>query len=274
LSNKMKLKRITDLFNEGETCFLGDDEDAKPICVWVNKNNSLEEDEARLDAQSARTEILLAMSDPMHPEVVVASMELEEYTNEELFQVATNQKYEESLTLALQDIEADEEWKEKLEYLRRQPELLDEAKVADDDPRRLQITKYNTEYLAHVEELGKKRQDKILADFTEAGRQSVIDSFLKDYKDKISIEHYVLESRVTKLFYAIRECEAIRKENGDGWDHKSCDHSKRLLESRTEVRELPDHVLNLILDTFESLSVGARNVANFPVPQNSSESSV
>jgi hypothetical protein len=272
LSNKMKLKRITDLFTEGDTCFLGDDENAKPVCIWVNKPNSLEEEEARMDAQSTRTQLLLAMSDPSHPEIQNANMILSEWTDEELFQAATNQKYEENITLAVHDIEADEEWNEKLEYIRRQPELLDDAKVPDDDPRRVQLAEYNTEYLNKVQELLAVRNDKTMKEVKEAGREKAEEDFMKTYKDKLSIDSYVMESKMTKLFYAMRECEAQRKGEGE-WDHSKCNHSNRLVEHRGEIRELPEHVLNLVIQTFDNLAVGAKNLGNFPEPQSSSESS-
>lgn len=272
MSNKMKLKRIVDLFTEGETCFLGDDENAKPVCVWMNKCNSIEEEEARLDSQSARTEKLLAMADPMHPEVAHLHMIMAEWSDDELFEAAANHQYEENTVHALADIEADKEWTERLEYLRRQPELLDDAKVEEDDPRRKQLEEYNKQYFEKVSELVKERQEKTLAEIKAKGRAVVEEEFLKMYKDRLAIDHYILEGRISKLFFSARECEASRAEDG-AWNHSQCDHSKRLFSNRSEVREMPEHVLNKILETFESMMVGGKNVANFPEPQNSSESS-
>ncbi len=273
MSNKQKLKRITDLFTEGETCFLGDDENAKPVCVWVQKNNSIEEEEARLDAQSARTQVLLSMADGTHPEVKNAEVTISEWSDEELFQAVANQKYDECLTLALADVEAEEDWKEKLEYLRRQPQLLDDANVPADDPRRVQWNEYNEEYVALIQKTADERQGKILEETKAKGREEVSKEFIKDYKDRLSIDSYVLEAKITKLFYALRECDAQRKGEGE-WDHSECNHRNYLVEHRGEIRELPQHVMSKVLATFEDLQVGARNVANFPEPQSSSDSSV
>jgi hypothetical protein len=272
MSNKMKLKRIVDLFSEGNVCFLGDDESAKPVCVWINKNNSIEEEEARMDSQSARTELLLAMASPMHPEMAHLRMIMDEWSDDEMFEAAANHKYEESTINALADVEADKEWTEKLEYLRRQPELLDDANVTEDDPRRAQLEEYNKEYMAKVTELVNERQEKALAEVKAKGRETVEEEFVKMYKDKLAIDHYILEGRITKLYFATRECDAERAGEGE-WKHDKCDHSKRLFSNRSEVREMPEHVLTKILETFDNLTVGARNVANFPEPQNSSESS-
>jgi hypothetical protein len=271
MSNKMKLKRIVDLFTEGDVCYLGDDIDQKPICVWVNKCNSIEEEEARMDAQAARTGKLLELADPMHPEMQNAMMILEEWSDDELFLSAVNQRAEECVALAMHDIEADTEWKDKLEYIRRQPEILNDAGVAEDDPRRVQLETYTKEYMEHLDELSQKRQDDMLEEIKAKGRREVEDEFLKNYRDKLSIDTYMLENKITRLFFGVRTCDAAR--NGEEWDHSQCNHRERLFTHRSEVRELPDHVLSRIAEKFDEVTVGARNVANFPVAQNSSESS-
>lgn len=267
MSNKLKLKRINDLFSKGETCYLGDDEAGKPVCVWIQKNNSLETEESRWDAQTARTDEMLAMADPRHPEIQNAHMIMQDWTDEEMCQAATNQRYDDSLNLALQDVEADPEWKDKLDYLRRQPELLDDAKVDADDPRRVQWTKYNEEYLKLVESLVKERQDKIRAEFVAQDREAVVETFLKVYQDKLAMKRYMMEARVTSMYFALRECDAVLVE--DKWTHDKCDHSNRLLENRKELRELPEDVMEKITTCFDNLAVGARNVANFPEHQSS-----
>lgn len=272
MSNKQKLKRIVDLFTEGDVCFLGDDESAQPICVWVNKCNSIEEEEARMDAQSARTQFLLSLADPFHPEMQNANMILSEMSDEEIFKAAAEQKYEENLTLAVHDVESDEEWTDKLDYIRRQPELLDDAGVAEDDPRRKQLDEYNSEYVLYAQGLLDTRNAKTLEEVTTEGREKAEKDFIESFKDKKSIEHYVIEGKITRLFYAIRECEAQRT-GDDEWDHSKCDHGKRLLSDRSEIRELPDHVLSRISATYDQIGVGAKNVANFPEAPNSSESS-
>lgn len=263
-----KFKRIVDLFSEGETCFLGDDETAKPICVWVNKLNSLEEEEARLDGQSARTEKMVAVADLNHPETQSMYMTLEEWTDEELFQAAANQKGDMMVALAVADVEADEEWKDKVEYLRRQPQILDDAKVAADDPRREQLVETNSKYIAAIEAAYEKRMAEVLEEVKAEGKEKVRDQFIKDYKDRLAIDHYMQERRITQLYFAVRECEAVRAEEGE-WEHKTCDHAKKLMDSRHDVRDLPQHVLDRMLDTYESVQIGSKNVGNFQETQSS-----
>lgn len=261
MSNKMK--RITDLFTQGDVCYLGDDEEGKPVCVWVQKNSSLHEDEARMDGQSARTQLLLALSDVTHPEIQNVSMSMSEWDDEALHNAVLNQKYEDHIAGALADIEADKEWTDKLEYLRRQPTLLDDAQASDDDPRRVQWDTYNTEYLVAVQKLAEDRKAATLLELQDKDRGDVEADFLDEYKKRLGVEHYMLEAKITKLYFACRDCDATKKENGE-WDHKHCDHGKLLMPNRAEVRELPEDVLAKIIDTFEGLAVGGRNVGNFP----------
>lgn len=272
MSNKVKLKRIVDLFSEGDVCYLGDDELGKPVCVWVQKITSLEEEEARMDGQSAITQFLLSVADPSHPEMQHLHMVMADWTDDELYEASNNHNYEKHLINAAADIDGDKEWQEKLDYLRRQPELLDDANVADDDPRREQIVKYNQEYMAAIDKRTEERSEEALKEIKSKGRAVVEEEFVVDYKDKLALNHYILESRISKLYFSVRECDAVVDETGN-YDHKACDHSKRLLSNRGEVRDLPESVLLKINKTVDDVQVGARNVANFPKPPNSSESS-
>ncbi len=273
MSNKLKLKRINDLFSEGDMCYLGDDETGVPVCVWVNKPNSIEEEEARLDGQAGRMEILMALSDPSHPEMQHAHMLIEKMTDDELYATAVSQNADQMLAMASLDVDADKEWTDKLDYLRRQNELLDDAKVSEDDPRRAEYAKVNGEYIDAVEAYYEKRKEAKLEEYKAKGRKEVEDLFIEDIKDRLSLDHYMLERRITQMFYASRECDATGDEGRKNFDHSKCDHSKRLFAERVEVRELPENVLGKINDKFEAILVGVRNVSNFPEPQNSSDSS-
>jgi hypothetical protein len=63
-----RLRRVTDLFVEGRTLYLGNDDENKPVLVWVNKLNSFEVEESRRDAVSARGLRLLELEKEESPE--------------------------------------------------------------------------------------------------------------------------------------------------------------------------------------------------------------
>lgn len=269
MSNKMK--RITDLFSTGEVVNFGNDELGAPVLAWVQKNTSIEEDEARMDGQAGRTRYLMGMADINNPEVQNVYMTLEEWTDDELYAAASNQNYEKALSDVLAELEGEEDWAEKLNYLRKEDELLNDADAPEDDPKRVKFSEVNTEYMIELDKRCKVRMEAELAEAKAKGRKAVEDEFVKNWKDRQALEHYMTESRVTKIYFAVRDCEAVFE--GDRWKHKACDHNKKLMSNRKEVRELPEDVLAKILEAFDNLVVGARNVANFPEASNSSESS-
>lgn len=257
-----RFKRLTDLFTEGQTCFLGDNLEAKPECLYIQKLSSFEDQEAREDGLAARTEKLVELSDNFHPEIVNITQQLEKLSNEELIDARLNQKYEEIYMGAGADVEADPEWKDKLEYLRRGPEILNDASVSEDDPRRKQLADYNKEHLeAYSKHIG-KRKAKMKEELGKLARVKIVEDYLDDYKDKLSVDTFYVERKVTQIYYATRDCSATREEPADefGWNHSNCDHRNKLCESRFQVRELPQHVLDKITETMEALTVGYKTL--------------
>ena len=62
-----RLRRITDLFEEGVVVPLGEDLDG-PILLWVNKLNSFQVEEARRDGVARRGMRLAELGKPDTPE--------------------------------------------------------------------------------------------------------------------------------------------------------------------------------------------------------------
>ena len=79
------------------------------------------------------------------------------------------------------------------------------------------------------------------------------------------------ERRVTELYYAIRVCEASR--DGMAYDHTRCDHRQRALDSRDQVRSLPEQVLVKVIEALDQLNVPQREAGNSDAPVSSSASS-
>lgn len=263
-----RLARLTDLFEEGSICFLGDDENGKPVTVYIQKPNSFQADESRNDGLVGRIQHVMNLDDPNNMVMVDVLHQVDSWTNDELIDVLVNQKYDEHFSNGINDVESDPDWKEKIEYLRRTPELLEDSKVAEDDPRRKQYAEANTEWTTAVNAAIQKRQEDYRNDLQGKLREDMVEQFLKDYKDKSSLEAYMTEKRITELFYAMRVCEAKRTDEPGEWDHSACDHRVKLMDSRSEVKDLPEHVITKAVETLEDVLVGPRQVANFPAAQN------
>ena len=108
---------------------LGDDLDG-PILVWVNKLNSFQTEEARRDGVARRGMRLAELGKADTPERAAIDSEVEQMTDDELRQAWVNQQAEEMYLAALDDIDSEPEWREKLDVIRRMPTLLEEANAA------------------------------------------------------------------------------------------------------------------------------------------------
>ena len=79
------------------------------------------------------------------------------------------------------------------------------------------------------------------------------------------------ERRITEIFIAARQCDA--KRDGEGWSHKSCDHTQPLLQQRAQVKKLPPVVVQRLVDTLDAMTASQREAGNSDAPASSSESS-
>src|SRR5574337_1456016 len=114
-----RIKRVTDLFQEGQELYLGDDDAGKPVVIWINKLNSFEDDECRRDGLAMRSEKLLELSDPDNAEMATAEQAAAKLDNDTLIDRIVDQHFDEDYFAALDDADLDKEWREKKEYLER-----------------------------------------------------------------------------------------------------------------------------------------------------------
>lgn len=266
-----RLKRITDLFTEGREAELGMDEHGEPVLIWVNKLNSFEEEESRRDGHAARTDRLLELKEGDNADTLNARSELQAWTLEELKKARVNQKHDEDFISALNDIEADKDWSEKVDYLRRNLTLLNDADVPADDPRRARYTEVNDEYMRDIAARITKLQAERLQDLANVDRQELEDAYMAEFREREAFNAFIAEKRVTELFFAIRDCQAFRR--GEVWDHSKCDHRRRLLNTRSDVRSLPQGVIDTVINMLDNMLATPRESGNSAAPESSSASS-
>src|SRR3954466_14924513 len=111
-----RLRRITDLFEEGVVVPLGVDQTGD-LLLWVNKLNSFQTEEARRDGVARRGMRLSELGKPDTPERAAIDSEVETMTLDELRQAWVNQQAEEMYLAALDDIDAEPEWRERLDVI-------------------------------------------------------------------------------------------------------------------------------------------------------------
>jgi hypothetical protein len=265
-----RLKRITDLFVEGTALELGRDSVGAPVVVWVNKLNSFEDDECRKDGLAARSEKLMEL-DEHHPDVMNARSQLAKWDRDQLVEQAAQQKYDEDYLAALDDIESEEGWKEKLTYLRRMDELHTDADVPVDDPRREKYAEINEAFFNRVREIAEGLQADRRKELLNLSVEELTENFVDDVKNRIAMSSFMEERRISEIWFATRDCQALPTDNG--LDHSGCDHRKRMLENRADVRTLPEAVIVRIVEVLTEMTVDRRAAGNSDAPANSSESS-
>lgn len=272
-----RLRRVTDLFVEGTERYLGTDDQSKPILIWVNKLNSFETEEARRDGLVRRGERILQLSVEGSPERQSLKTSIAGWTDTELARARVDQLTEEIYLEVINDVEGEEEWREKLAMIRRLPSLLADQKAPADDPRRAHLEEITTDYLEQIRIRQEKRQKERLAEFEGVERERLERDFFESWMNRISLDEYMEEKQATELFYAIRDCVATEKGRGADdailWDHTDCDHTSRLCNERSQVRSLPEAVIEKAIEALEAISVPQRESGNSDAPPSSSGSS-
>lgn len=272
-----RLRRVTDLFVEGAEAFLGLDDDGVPVVIWVNKLNSFEVEEARQDGIVARGMALMQLSKEDNSERAALIGAMIEWSDDEVISGLVDQKSEHLYIDVLNDMEADEDWKERLTILRRLPELLRDADAATDDPRRTQLYDLQTEYLEEMRVRREKAEAEARREFDGMTREELEKAYFDNWSNRNSLDEFMAARRVTELFFAMRDCRATQESERDldghiRWNHSTCDHSKRLLNERSQVKSLPEGVLAKVSQVIEDITVNGRDSGNSDAPQSSSGS--
>ena len=270
-----RLRRVTDLFVEGSELYLGDDDQGEPVVLWVNKLNSFEVEEARRDAVAARGLRLLELEKEDNPERQAMLSQIGRWTVDRLREARVDQQGDELYLQAINDMESDEEWAEKVSMLRRMPQLLKDENAPADDKRHAQLTELNAEYMQALQDrLGKLQAEK-LKELKDDDREKLVQDFMEAWQHRLSLDEFMAEKRRTELFFALRDCKAqrVKYDGGERWDHKGCDHRERLVPARSEVSSLPEGVIGRAMDVMDGVTVPQRESGNSDAPASSSGSS-
>lgn len=272
-----RLKRVTDLFVEGIEVYLGDDDSGNPVVVWVNKLNSFEIEDARRDGVARRGERMAELGKPDNPERAGMEAEMATWTDEGLQRAWVTQKVDEVYLDVLNDIETDPEWRERVERMRRLPDLLDDGNVPEDDPRRKELAEEQNAYVQAVADGQAAKHKELLEEAAGMERSALERDFAEKWRQRQTLDEFMEERRSTELFIALRECQATRKGTADDgrqlWDHTNCNHNQKLLPDRKMVRQLPEPVIAKVIDAVDGLRISQREAGNSDAPASSSASS-
>ena len=265
-----KFKRVTDLFEVGRLVVL-DDDPTDPVCVWVNKINPFEQEEARKDGQVGRARAQMRLEDPDSPETAIFDQTVAGRTVEQLTNGLVNSHYNEDYVAALDDVRALEGWADKLDVLERGDAQLADAGI-DDPDEAARLAALNGEYLTAVAGCLEARQQVRRDELASNSAEELRAAYRTAYLDQAGSNGFLTEYRTTELYFAVRDCVAKPRRDG-GYDHGGCDHRERLCETRGDIRELPEGLLDLVRSAITDLAMTPATAGNSDAPASSSASS-
>jgi len=261
---KTKFRRIQELFDLGEVIEI-EDPKGGPITVWVSKLNSFEHEEAMRDARAHRARQVIAFD--RDPDQKIALDEVVRSTSDaEIIQVLMYDREMEHLRLARNEVRTDKAWQERLEALDRAD--LDGAT----DAQAAALEEVSREFDAAVHKIRARLAIEYNDELQGSTREELEKLYVEQFRNMTGVHAFREGMRQTELFFALRDCSAVS--DGDGWVHKGCDHSVRLLDSRADVTSLPDAVLNEAVEVLnrqmsddEAGNSGAPSVSSGPSGQ-------
>lgn len=257
-----KLRRIQDLFAEGQVVVLEKDENAEPF--WITKPTAFERDEAVKDARAARARRGQRFDRDEDEQVIVAA-QLDGMSRDELLDTLVGSKANEHYVKALDQIRTDKDWTERIEVIDRTGLEADRDAIEAD---RETVRTITTEYLAEISRLQQVYDDDHRAELNLLDDDALRTEYRKTWREMTAFQAFMETRRVTELYFALRLCEATRVDGE--WVHEACDHRQRLLESRDEVYDLPDALLIAGREALEAMSMTPREAGNLAAPDRKS----
>jgi hypothetical protein len=263
-----RLAKLTDLFEEGMVAPLKAS-DGSEVIVWINKLSPFENEQANHEGRVARARIMLAIKEFGTPESDLFRLASEGASVETIINALLAAKENERSVKVIRDIRADRKWKEKIETLEWSTEQL--VGRADDDPEVKTLTKILTDYQAEISKRTDRLRNEARIELAALPEDKLREAHRESYRDQEGLTAFIREQSATQVYYAMRVCEATRDADGR-WQHSSCDHSQRWLESRLEVNQLPELLLTQVQRVYDELNMSPEVARFLGGPASSSES--
>lgn len=261
--SRAKYKRLPDLYVAGTEVVLKDG-----TVMWLQVLNPFEIDEARHDAQVARSRLVMALQQHGSDEMRFVESQLYQDGIEEARKRLVQAKTNETLIKTVDSIRDDPEWTERLEILNRSD---DDAPLEDVEKQLLEKTQ--GEYLAEITKRIQDEEDWLTRQYADATTETLKEEYTKLYIERRGNDLAAAEFRVVEIWYGARVCEGVQGEDGT-WSHDACEsHQLRIFDTKAEVRSLPAELGNLLGEAYDALSMSQRDAKDLARPASSSDSS-
>lgn len=262
--SREKYKRLPDLYVRGIEVELADGS-----LIWMQALNPLERDEAQHDSLVARGRLAMALRSEH------ASEEREKVTGgfwSEGRVAAIRQlvaiKVDEHLMEAVQSVRNDPEWKERIEILDRQSDMV----VPPEESEQKLLDEINDSFVAEVSTRQEIEREYLLSTYDKREDNDLIDEYFDVYIERRGNEVAIAEYQYAELWFAARCCEAFLQADGE-YNHDACEgHQVQVWESKSEIRALPEDLTELLRGGMSDLAMDLRTAKN-SVRQGSSSGS-
>lgn len=261
---RAKYKRVPDLYVCGTEVVLKDG-----TVMWLQVLNPFEAEEARHDAQVARSRLVMALQEHGGNEMKFVETALWQDGLDGARKRVVDSKSTTLVIDAVDSIKNDPDWAERMEILDR----TDEDDRPLEDAERELLAKIQTEYVLEVQQRVQDEEAFLVERYKDATEEQLREEYKKLYIERRGGDIASAEFRVVEIWYGARVCEGIRNDDGE-WDHSLCEgHQLQVFESKTDVRSLPEELGDLIGEAYHSLAMSARDAKDLARLASSSGSS-
>lgn len=263
--DRSKYRRVPELYTQGVELELKDGS-----AVYIKALNPYELQEARHDAQVARARIVMALKEHASEELDKVKATFFSDGREGAITRILDHRSSDVLMKATDAVANDPDWQERLDIAARSDDIL--AKPIEDPERKL-LDEINRQYLTEVNERMVAELDFQREQITQMTEEQMLDEYVEMYIDSHGAQSAMAEHSLTEIWYAVRACDGVKKEDGT-WDHEACDgHRLQVYESKREIRDLPEELQQAYEAALQALNMTVREAKNSDRQGSSSGSS-
>lgn len=259
----LRYRRLPDLYSAGRV-FEADG----GILIWLQVMNSLERSDALQDAFAAQARLALALDDDDSDDSIRMRVVFESGGRDQALDQLRDTHVLDAQLMVLDEIQAEEDWKEKVTVIQRSGDLASIPSEAERESVRKIHLDFAEEFERRLaDELATKR-----ASYAHLDDEGLFREYRQWWAKQRGSEVGIVEFRFTELAYSARACSATKRDDGT-WNHDACEQHTQRIWTRDEVKSLPESLLEPLFTVLADEEVGEREAKSQARTAGSSDSS-
>ena len=262
--SRAKYRRLPDLYVDGKVLVLKDG-----TVMWLQVLNPFEADEARHDAQVARSRLVMALTRHGSDEMAFVETAYWQDGIEGARKRLVEAKASDRLLSSVESIDNDPDWTERLDIIRRS----DGDRPYEEAEKEL-LAALQVEYIDEIQARSDTEEAFTNTQYATVGRDDLIEEYGKLYIERRGTELATAEYRVCEIWYGARACDGVLSDDGTTWTHAACEsHRLQVFESKADVRNLAEDLGDVIGTAYDELAMAIRDAKDLARLASSSASS-